>query len=203
MAHRKVHGRRKRYGKTEVVAGMGLMMTSLSSEAAVLRTQALRIACTTLCAAIDPARCRPHLGLRLSSPPPSNRLRRMAHRRHLLALAAGLALTAIGGAPAAEVRLVVQSSPLAGFRFYAGEESWNDMRVGDALELVREPGNPHDPHAVRVHWRGRMLGYLPRRENRHVAAQLDRGTPVRARIVKLAGRKNGRRQIKFEVYVDL
>src|SRR5689334_23732236 len=35
-----------------------------------------------------------------------------------------------------------------------------------ALDLVREPENPHDANAVRVEWRGRKLGYVPRRDNR-------------------------------------
>lgn len=112
-------------------------------------------------------------------------------------------LTAAGIAPAADVHLIVQSSPLAGFRYYDGPELWNELRVGDPLDLVREPGNPHDPHAVRVHWHGRMLGYVPRRENGRLAAQLDRGTPVKARIAKLVDRKGARRRMEFEVYVDL
>jgi hypothetical protein len=56
----------------------------------------------------------------------------------------------------------VQSSPLAGFQFYAGSALWDEMKAGDPLVLVREPDNSHDAGAVRVEWRGRKLGYLPR-----------------------------------------
>lgn len=97
----------------------------------------------------------------------------------------------------------MQSSPLAGFQFYAGRDVWADMQVGDALDLVREPDNAHDAHAVRVLWRGQMLGYVPRRDNAHVARQLDRGARVQARIVRLSEHRNPRQRLEFEVYVDL
>ena len=80
--------------------------------------------------------------------------------------------------------MLVQSSPLAGFQFYAGKTMWDEMQVGDAIMLTREPDNAHDANAVRVEWRGRKLGYLPRAENRAVAAEMDRGGRVEARIAR-------------------
>jgi hypothetical protein len=125
----------------------------------------------------------------------------------ILCILFNLSLMAIGSswaaAASAETRLIVQSSALAGFQFHAGRELWDEMRVGDALELVRVADNPHDANAVRVLWHGRLLGYVPRRENAHVAAQLDRGMPVKARIVRLKAHRNPWQRIEFEVYVDL
>jgi hypothetical protein len=100
------------------------------------------------------------------------------------------------------VRLLVQNSPLAGFRYHAAAELWDELRVGDRLELVRETGNPHDANAVAVLWRGRMLGYVPRRENAALAWGLDRGTPLRARISALNEHPNPARRVRFEVYVE-
>jgi hypothetical protein len=99
------------------------------------------------------------------------------------------------------VRLVVQSSPLAGFRYYDAASLWNEMRVGDRLELEREAGNPHDANAVAVSWRGRKLGYVPRRENAALAWGLDRGEALAARISRLAAHPNPARRLEFEVYV--
>jgi hypothetical protein len=96
------------------------------------------------------------------------------------------------------VRLLVQSSPLAGSRYYAAAQVWPQLSVGDPLELGREPGNPHDANAVSVSWRGRKLGYLPRRENAAAAWGLDRGLALRARISRLSSR--GR--IEIELYAD-
>ena len=63
------------------------------------------------------------------------------------------------------IQLLVQSSPLAGYRYAEAAAVMPMLRPGDALELVREEDNPHDANAVRVEWRGRKLGYVPRREN--------------------------------------
>jgi HIRAN domain-containing protein len=118
--------------------------------------------------------------------------------------ALGLAL-ALGSAPAvaAEVLIIVQRSPLAGLRHYEAGAVWRDLSAGDRLELVREPDNPYDANAVRVEWRGRKLGYLPRRDNAAVARQLDRGTPLQARVALLKENRNRSVRLEFEVVAAL
>ena len=99
------------------------------------------------------------------------------------------------------VKILVQSSPLAGFQYHEARELWPELKVGDTLTLVREPDNPHDGNAVRVEWRGRMLGYLPRAENRAVAAEMDRGGAVSARIARLQEQQNPWQRLLIEVFV--
>lgn len=106
-------------------------------------------------------------------------------------------------AHAQTVKILVQSSPLAGAQYYEADALWDGMRVGDALALVREPDNPHDARAVRVEWRGRKLGYLPRAENRAVADEMDRGGLVSARIARLLPHRNPWRRVLIEVFVVL
>ena len=122
----------------------------------------------------------------------------MRLRLSLLTVLTVLALPAQGQS----VRLLVQSSPLAGFRYAEAAEVWPLLSPGDMLELVREADNLHDAHAVRVEWRGRKLGYVPRRENAAVAWGLDRGTAMRARISRLAEHANPARRIEFEIYIE-
>jgi hypothetical protein len=122
----------------------------------------------------------------------------------VLRITATLALLlALAPACAAEARIIIQQSPLAGFQYYEGKVLWDNMRVGDTLALVREPQNPHDANAVRVEWKGQPLGYVPRRDNSDVARQMDHGAPVKARIVKLKEARNPWQRVEFEVYVDL
>ena len=118
--------------------------------------------------------------------------------RLLLSLAFLLALPAQGQS----VQLLVQSSPLAGYRYGEAAALWPLLRPGDALELVREADNAHDPNAVRVDWRGRKLGYVPRRDNAALAWGLDRGTPLQARVSRLVEHANPARRIEFEVYIE-
>ena len=103
---------------------------------------------------------------------------------------------------AQEMRILVQDSPLAGYRYYVAAEVWRELRVGDRLELAREHSNPHDGNAVAVLWRGHKLGYVPRRDNAALAWGLDRGAPLRARISGLAEHANPARRVRFEVYVE-
>jgi hypothetical protein len=100
-------------------------------------------------------------------------------------------------------RILVQSSQLAGFQYHEGRQLWSQLRVGDPLALVREPGNPHDARAVRVEWSGHLLGYVPRAENEALARQLDRGNKLEARIVRLTRHRDPRKRIEFEVFLRL
>jgi hypothetical protein len=104
---------------------------------------------------------------------------------------------------AAEMRLVVQDSPLAGFQYYDGRMLWPSLKVGDALALVREKDNPHDPAAIRLEWKGQKIGYVPRRDNRDLARQMDYGAAVEGRIMALTPSPNGRNRISYEIYVPL
>ena len=106
-------------------------------------------------------------------------------------------------AHAQAVKILVQSSPLAGFQYHQAGELWPQLKVGDPLTLIRERENSHDSDAVRVEWRGRMLGYLPRTENRAVAAEMDRGSSVSGRIAKLREHRNPWQRVLIEVFVTL
>jgi hypothetical protein len=113
-----------------------------------------------------------------------------------------LALALATAAHAQAVKLLVQNSPLAGFRYHEASAAWPRLRVGDRLELVREPANPHDANAVRVEWHGHLLGYVPRDENAALAWAMDRGEHVAARISALREHPNPRLRIEFEVFVQ-
>lgn len=105
-------------------------------------------------------------------------------------------------ATAQQVRLLVQSSPLAGFNYHQAPSVWRDLRVGDALQLEREPDNAYDDRAVRVRWQGHMLGYVPRAHNAALAWALDRGEALSARVSRLQPQRSPRKRIEFEVYVE-
>jgi hypothetical protein len=124
------------------------------------------------------------------------------HSRSSPVLVAGVALVLATAVHAQSVRLLVQSSPLAGYRYHDATAVWKELAVGERLDLVREPANAHDANAVRVEWRGRKLGYVPRAENVALAWAMDRGEPVTARISALREHRNPRMRIEFEVFVE-
>ncbi len=131
------------------------------------------------------------------------RLRRAADAGGVLLAAALLAGPWLAPPAAAQqVRMLVQSSPLAGFNYHQAPEVWRGMRSGDALRLEREPDNAWDGRAVRVEWRGHKLGYVPRAQNAALAWAMDRGDIVNARVSRLRPHRNPRKRIEFEVYVE-
>lgn len=130
---------------------------------------------------------------------PPTRMRRLLRLIACLIIATGAHLASAQG----EVHLLVQSSPLAGFRYYAGEAQWQSMKVGQPLTLVREPENIHDANAIRVEWQGEKLGYLPRRENRAVAAAMDAGDKIEGRIAKLREHRDPWQRVLIDVFVAL
>jgi hypothetical protein len=120
--------------------------------------------------------------------------------RFLLTISLVLWLTA---AQADSIRMLVQNSPLAGSQYYALETFWSEIKVGDALALIREPDNQHDRNAIRVEWHGHKLGYVPRAQNRAVAAAMDAGDRLSARVSSLSDNKNPWQRLAFEVFLEL
>lgn len=119
-------------------------------------------------------------------------------------LLATLSLLAwLGNATAQSLQLLIQTLPLAGSQYYALAEVRPRMRTGDALTLHRETDNRHDRLAVRVDWQGRPIGYLPRAGNRVLAAALERGERLRARVGALADDPDPWRRVVVEVYLEL
>jgi hypothetical protein len=117
----------------------------------------------------------------------------------LLVLCCGLSAGLAWGA--SEQGIILQTSPLAGFQYHAGRALFPLMQVGDRLHLYREPDNPHDPKAVRVEWRGAMIGYAPRADNVDLARLMDGGTRVQGRILHLQKSRDPWKRVLFEVLV--
>ena len=129
----------------------------------------------------------------------------MQRRRFFSLLGSALALPWAGGSLRAAVRrkVLLQEVPLAGFQYHSAPRLWPQLAVGQALALVREPGNPHDGRAVAVHWAGERIGYLPRRENHVASGMLDRGERLCARIEQLREDWDPWSRVRLSVWLEL
>ncbi|WP_018228342.1 HIRAN domain-containing protein [Methyloversatilis universalis] len=121
--------------------------------------------------------------------------------RSVFSLCALLCLT--HAAHAGDLRMLAQRSPLAGAQFHRLAEVWPQLSVGDPLTLEREPDNRHDRRAVRVLWRGVMIGYLPRAANFEAADEMDAGARLSARIGRLAPDPDPWKRLRVDVWVEL
>jgi hypothetical protein len=106
-------------------------------------------------------------------------------------------------AGADSIRMLIQRSPLAGSQYYALGEFWREIRVGDRLELIREPENRYDRQAIRIEWRGHRLGYVPRAENRIIAEAMDAGERLVGRVSLVSDNENPWQRLAFEVFIEL
>ena len=120
-----------------------------------------------------------------------------------LGLALSIWLLAQSPASAESIKILVQSSPLAGSQYYSASRLCTEIRIGDRLSLAREQDNRHDRNAVRVEWNGQKLGYVPRAENRAVAQALDAGERLEARVAGLRDDPDPWRRIEFEIFLVL
>ena len=104
---------------------------------------------------------------------------------------------------APQASLLIQSSPLAGSQYHALPDVVEQIHVGDALALRREPDNTHDRNAVQILWQGHLLGFVPRRENKAIARALDQNVPLLARVVALRPEETPWRRLRFEISMPL
>lgn len=67
------------------------------------------------------------------------------------------------------------------------QEEIGRLAIGESVDLVREPENPHDPSAVAV-WSGRgvRIGYLGADRCGWVGSKIDRGLDVTAIVERVA-----------------
>lgn len=94
---------------------------------------------------------------------------------------------------------VLNRFSVAGFQFYHGPKLLGRMKPGDVLQLCAEPENPYDEFAVRILWKGSMLGHVPRSDNRHISRLLQQGAPVSGRIMRIRPQAPAWNQLKVEV----
>jgi len=125
--------------------------------------------------------------------------RRTFFRRLFGSLGATVASPHVG---AKDRSVLIQESPIAGFQFHRGDEVWSSLHVGEALSLIRELSNTHDPDAVAVYFGDQQLGYVPRGDNHAIAQMLDRGEELEARISKLSTEEDPWDRIRITISLE-
>jgi hypothetical protein len=126
----------------------------------------------------------------------------MLRRTFLRTLFGVVATAGLGSAKAINKkprRILLLESPLSGCQYHRAEGVWDFLRIGEALRLVREPLNQHDPNAIAVYFKNDRLGYVPRSENRALAVMMDHGEEIRGHVTRLINDADPWRRLRFRV----
>lgn len=70
-------------------------------------------------------------------------------------------------------RIYLLQSFVRGFRYYEGPRIISEINTSGLLELVREPDNVHDRHAIALHFNRLKIGYLPQESNEVLSVLMD------------------------------
>ena len=125
--------------------------------------------------------------------------RRMFFKALLGLSSAALATRREPATARAERHYLLNRFHIAGFCYHEGLSIVADLSVGQELQLRAEPDNPHDRYAVALQVGDRMLGYVPRTDNRHLSRLLRQNAPLYARVVDVRPNENTWRMVRVEV----
>jgi len=64
---------------------------------------------------------------------------------------------------------------IAGFTYWDGVDVFDQLKIGQELQLKADPENDYDPRAVAIYFGDVKLGYVPRDSNREIRKFLDCG----------------------------
>tara|TARA_B100000579_G_C22642246_1_gene762048 strand:+ start:497 stop:916 length:420 start_codon:yes stop_codon:yes gene_type:complete len=62
---------------------------------------------------------------------------------------------------------------VAGFYFYEGPKLLDKMKPGDMLQMKPNADNIEDEYAVELHFKDKLIGHIPRSDNRHIFRLLE------------------------------
>ena len=88
---------------------------------------------------------------------------------------------------------------IVGVSFESRQSVVAGLVVGNALELVRDAANPHDPSAIEVRFGRLRLGFLRREIARRLAPNIDAGDRYVATVGSVTG--GGERNVGVNIYV--
>ena len=60
-----------------------------------------------------------------------------------------------------------------GFQYYEGENLFPKMKLGESLDLVREPDNKFDESAIAVFFQNQKIGFIPAESNETLSKLID------------------------------
>ncbi|MDR0971550.1 MAG: HIRAN domain-containing protein [Bacteroidales bacterium] len=93
---------------------------------------------------------------------------------------------------------------IAGFTYWDGVDVFDDLKIGKELFLEAEPNNSFDQYAVKILYKGTMLGYIPKGENVEISKFLQLGYTnlFSVKVSRVNPESNSERQIFVTIKIN-
>ena len=92
------------------------------------------------------------------------------------------------------------NTKVVGVTFEGRQDLIAGLQPGEALGLVREPHNPHDPNAIGVHYGTLKIGFVRKEIARRIAPHFDAGGRYTAEVRHVTG--GGTRSVGVNIWVE-
>lgn len=91
---------------------------------------------------------------------------------------------------------------ISGMQYWDGTMAVGSLKPGDALKLVAEFDNPHDPQAIAIYSESVKMGFVPRDENQILSQLLyfGHGEALTCRVLQVNIEAHPARQVLAGVY---
>jgi len=78
---------------------------------------------------------------------------------------------------------------ISGVKYHCDKAQLSLLRPGHSIQLIREPENKFDPHAIALSYDGKKIGYIPAKLSIHFSPMLDSGQQFTGAIRKVSPEK--------------
>jgi len=92
---------------------------------------------------------------------------------------------------------------IRGLMHYDFKKISDNIKEGDKVQLMREPGNMYDSFAVQVNMAEQRLGYLAAYENIVLANMMDTGVGLRSYISQKDLKRHAQEWLAIEIFAEL
>ena len=99
--------------------------------------------------------------------------------------------------------ILLNQCSIAGFQYYQGKDVLHSLKINDSIVIVAESDNQYDKYAVAVYYQTKKLGYIPRKENKHVSRILQAGVKLHARVNAVDVNQSAWNAVEVAVYMQV
>ncbi len=109
------------------------------------------------------------------------------------------ALATLFGIIKPSIHYLLNQFSVAGLQYYVDENKLKTFKIGDSLKLNADPENDHDRFAVKLLKNEKLIGYVPRSDNKHIFRLLKQGVNLHCEIIDINPNEVAWKQCRVKV----